>query len=432
MSDSPHGANSIDSDSVNGGGKPGDKKKSKRPPNTAFRQQRLKAWQPILTPKTVLPFFFAIGVIFAPIGGLLLYASSQVQMIKIEYTQCAAKAPLAKSLDDDMELHAVPSDYVSWQFKTQDQTPVVTWGRVMEHNYTYETPPVTLASTMCRLEFTIPESMGPPVLFYYMLDNFYQNHRRYVTSSDSAQLKGEKSTASTCSPMSTDDETGLPIYPCGLIANSMFNDTFATPVLLNVPTSGEDSSSSGSKAENYSMKSTNIAWNSDKDLYNPSAYKNSEVMPPENWRMRYPKYDDKTPIPNLKEDEHFQVWMRTAGLPDFSKLYMRNDTTAMRRGTYRVDIVDNFPTTIYKGKKSIILTTRTVMGGKNPFAGIAYLVIGGLCILFGTVFTITHLIKPRKLGDHTYLSWNNAPATAGGKSGAPGSSSAVASGRDIA
>lgn len=48
--------------------------------DTAFRQQRLKAWQPILTPKTVLPLFFAIGIIFAPIGGALLYASAQVRL----------------------------------------------------------------------------------------------------------------------------------------------------------------------------------------------------------------------------------------------------------------------------------------------------------------------------------------------------------------
>jgi hypothetical protein len=34
--------------------------------------------RPILTPKTVLPLFFAIGIVFAPIGGLLLYASAQV------------------------------------------------------------------------------------------------------------------------------------------------------------------------------------------------------------------------------------------------------------------------------------------------------------------------------------------------------------------
>lgn len=34
--------------------------------------------RPILTPKTVLPLFFAIGIIFAPIGGVLLWASAQV------------------------------------------------------------------------------------------------------------------------------------------------------------------------------------------------------------------------------------------------------------------------------------------------------------------------------------------------------------------
>ncbi|KAI6885910.1 hypothetical protein KC355_g21710, partial [Hortaea werneckii] len=67
---------------------PEQKQKSRRPPNTAFRQQRLKAWQPILTPRTVLPLFFAIGVIFAPIGGLLLWASSEVQEILIDYTDC--------------------------------------------------------------------------------------------------------------------------------------------------------------------------------------------------------------------------------------------------------------------------------------------------------------------------------------------------------
>ena len=46
--------------------------------DTAFKQQRLKAWQPILTPKTVLPTFFLIGLVFAPIGALLIWGSGLV------------------------------------------------------------------------------------------------------------------------------------------------------------------------------------------------------------------------------------------------------------------------------------------------------------------------------------------------------------------
>ena len=91
----------------------------------------------------------------------------------------------------------------------------------------------------------------------------------------------------------------------------------------------------------------------------------------------------------------------------------------------------DFPVTNYGGTKSIVISTRTVMGGKNPFLGIAYIVVGGICILLGAVFTVAHLIKPRlvppgldrpnsllispfrKLGDHTYLTWNNdQPSTA--------------------
>mmetsp|Transcript_22884 Transcript_22884/g.32889 ORF Transcript_22884/g.32889 Transcript_22884/m.32889 type:complete len:232 (+) Transcript_22884:181-876(+) len=52
--------------------------KTNRPPADAFRQQKLKAWQPILTPFKVIIIFIAVGVSFIPTGIFLLGASNAV------------------------------------------------------------------------------------------------------------------------------------------------------------------------------------------------------------------------------------------------------------------------------------------------------------------------------------------------------------------
>ncbi|KAJ5539191.1 Meiotically protein [Penicillium frequentans] len=367
----------------------GDKKpKSRRPANTAFRQQRLKAWQPILTPKSVLPLFFVVGIIFAPLGGVLLWASSLVQEIVIDYTDCYSAAPTASQ--------AYIADRVSMTFKAQS-TGTPSWQRTVDE---------ATNQTTCSLYFNIPESMGPPVFLYYRLTNFYQNHRRYVQSLELDQLKGEALSnktisGSVCDPLTTDPATKKAYYPCGLIANSRFNDSIDSPVYL-----GDDSVT-------YNMTKNGIAWESDKALYQKTKYQHWEVVPPPNWTKYNGSYTNES-MPNLHEDEDFMVWMRTAGLPAFSKLSRRNDDTAMAAGDYRLDILDQFKVTEYDGTKSILLSTRTVMGGKNPFMGIAYVVVGGVCVLLGALFTIAHLVRPRKLGDHTYLSWDstNQPTTA--------------------
>ncbi|EFW99117.1 lem3 cdc50 family protein [Grosmannia clavigera kw1407] len=422
--DNPHHADSIASNESDS--KHPEKKKNKRPANTAFRQQRLKAWQPILTPKTVLPLFFAIGIIFAPIGAALLYASSRVQMIKLDYTDCAMAAPTTG-------FDSMPKSKVDTQFKSSSNSSKVAamWKRT-NISVSYDGVEVPGGVQKCSLQFNIPESMGPPVLFYYQLTNFYQNHRRYVKSFYDKQLQGKVFTNDTvhdsdCDPLRL-NASGAPYYPCGLIANSLFNDTFTSPVLLNV----QDASSAN---ETYMMQnSSNIAWSSDKTLYGnfPSSMQYSDVAPPPNWVHRFPHgYTDSNPPPNLAEDEPFMVWMRTAGLPTFSKLAQRNDTTAMRSGTYQVDVLDFFPVSDFGGTKSIVLSTRTVIGGRNQFLGIAYVVVGGICILLGAIFTVTHVIHPRKLGDHTYLSWNNAPAASKQNAGAVGGSASMATGRDM-
>ncbi|KAF7502837.1 hypothetical protein GJ744_004992 [Endocarpon pusillum] len=393
------------------------KQKSRRPANTAFRQQRLKAWQPILTPKTVLPLFFVVGIIFAPLGGVLLWASAMVQELRIDYTNCTTNATSGGTNSD---FSPIPSDKYSSQFRSSTVNNPPQW----RQNRTVRKPEygVEQDTNVCSLRFSIPNDIGPPVLLYYRLTNFYQNHRRYVKSLDTDQLLGRALDNATiadsaCDPLTLNNESGKAYYPCGLIANSLFNDTINSPILINAPGIPDG-------RETYQMTNKGISWSSDNELYKDTSYTRDQVEPPPNWRKRYPDgYTEENDIPKISQYEELQVWMRTAGLPTFSKLALRNDNVAMGAGTYEIEIYDYFPVDLYGGTKSILLSTRTVMGGKNPFLGIAYLVVGGICVVLGVSFTVAHLVKPRKLGDHTYLTWNNdnpTTATATGRDSGPG------------
>lgn len=72
-------------DEVDGGPPcaPGGAAKTRRPDNTAFKQQRLPAWQPILTAGTVLPTFFIVGLIFIPIGIGIFVTSNNIREIEV-------------------------------------------------------------------------------------------------------------------------------------------------------------------------------------------------------------------------------------------------------------------------------------------------------------------------------------------------------------
>ena len=66
------------------------------------------------------------------------------------------------------------------------------------------------------------------VYMYYGLDNFYQNHRRYVKSRDDNQLQGKKDLdqfCTDCEPFDLNDDNVM-YAPRGAIANSLFNGNF--------------------------------------------------------------------------------------------------------------------------------------------------------------------------------------------------------------
>ncbi|KNC84219.1 hypothetical protein SARC_03551 [Sphaeroforma arctica JP610] len=326
-----------------------EKKVSKRPANVAFKQQKLRAWQPILTPKSVLPVFFIVGLCFIPLGVVFFLTSNSVKHYEVDYTECM-------SIDN----------------------PGQTCASIVLNNQT------AAATNFCKcsVDIVVEEDMNDQVYMYYALDNYYQNHRRYVKSRDDNQLHGGSGVQSTCDPLDT-LSNGSAYAPCGYVANSFFNDTI---YLLD------------SAGVNVSLVADNIAWTSDADtkFKNPASF-DGTVRPP-SWTHNV------TDFPATKNLDLI-VWMRAAALPKFRKLYRKIADVTLPAGTYTFDITYNYPVTKFNGKKMMVLSTSSWIGGNNNFMGIAYMVVGTLSLVTGIILLVRHMVSPRQLGDHKYLTW---------------------------
>jgi hypothetical protein len=270
----------------------------------------------------------------------------QIEEIVIDYTNCGTDAP--NTTDPTSALNnPMPSNNYELNFKTTTNAGDVPQWRAYDKNVTYykgvynETGGQSVPTRVCQIQFTIPNDIGPPVFLYYRLSDFFQNHRRYVKSYDSNQLLGSKvllptascyplDTTVTTIPTATPSTSTVAYYPCGLVANSLFNDTILPPVVQKT----------SADSQNYSMTNSGIAWSSDAKLYGKTQYSLDEITPPPDWRIRWPEegYTEDNPPPDLDSYQEFQVWMRTAALPYFNKLALRNDTGIMRKGTYLIEV----------------------------------------------------------------------------------------------
>lgn len=91
-------------------------------------------------------------------------------------------------------------------------------------------------------------------------------------------------------------------------------------------------------------------------------------------------------------NEHFIVWMRTAGLPNFRKLWGTIDGD-LEPGQYELVIQNNYEVAPFNGGKSFVLSTTNALGGKNYFLAVCYIVVGTLCLLFSFVFCFAYMKK---------------------------------------
>jgi len=353
---------------------------SHKPEDKPFKQQRLPAWQPVLTPNWVIGFFFVVGVVFVPLGSVIQQKSDQITEYQIQYDGSGTS-----------------SAHSSCQINE------------------------TNANVNCTISIEIQKDIAGPIYVYYQLSNFYQNHRRYVQSRNDYQLQGTVYTSTSsltlCDPLTSDGS--LVLSPCGLIANTLFNDVISL------------------KSSKYTLNEENIAWKTDVEhkFSQPIGFEYAKVSSssvdcstyvsspcsiycdtgsPYGYETEvgscyayyYPD-DDKikylyetysmvvNPIDGVK-NEHFIVWMRTAGLPEFRKLYGTIDSSLSAGDILEFNITNNFEVTSFSGKKWLVLSTTEWFGGKNPFLGYSYIVIGSICLGLGAIFLFKLIVFPKK------------------------------------
>ena len=231
--------------------------------------------------------------------------------------------------------------------------------------------------------------MDLPVMVYYQINKFYQNHRRYVKSKNDDQLHGKdidkKVADDDCKHAVTNNDMGITknykgfnfteeekkavVVPCGLIAKSFFRDSFK---LFD------------KDAKEIEIDQSDIAWEADKKI----KFQNL----PDN--LKHKQWIDM-------EDEHFIVWMRPSGLPNFRKLWGRitevnGEKNKLKQGTYKIKINNYFDVSNFDGEKIFILSTVNGFGGRNKFLGISYIVVGSISLILAVVFLIGYKIHQNK------------------------------------
>jgi len=281
------------------------------------------------------------------------------------------------------------------------------------------------AGLSCTFTVHVNAGSSSPLFVYYELENYYQNHRRYVSSRSANQLEGQDlpKTSLTANCPQKIENGSLLLNPCGLIANSFFTDTISL---------------TASTPSGYVMTENGISWPSDSGKFGqvtgfqsalvsgPSATCASVNLSPncktyldpqtgQYYKFEYPKddtvqylyetYPDQiSPLQGVT-NEHFIVWMRTAALPKFRKLYGKISGDFTNGVDLAFTIVANYEVSSFGGSKTLVVSTIGEFGGSNPHLGTAYIVVGVLSLITGLLFAAKHILNPRPIGDITMLQW---------------------------
>lgn len=372
---------------------------SKRPKDNNFVQQRIRSYNPIFTPKLTVCIFLFICAIFILFGGVLIAISKKTNEVIIYYQECSSMASTT-GFDD------IPDQYVESYFQQlkDPQADILT----AQWKYTVDENAVNTGNSFsengtCTIRFTTPYVIRKPLYMSYLLKDYYPNHRRYALSFNENQLEGKvttideihTSTGIKCAEIYKDAETGKQIYPCGLIANAMFNDTFASEL-----------TNTKNNVESINFDTSGITWSDNSNRFKKTPLNHTDIAPPPYWKQMFPDGYNETNVPDISTWEHFQNWMSNPALPTFSKLMGKATKESLVPGTYEMEIGLNWPVREFHGQKAFYLTHGSSIGGRNNFLGEVYLVGGLICFAAVVVVVVGKLVSGRRSGDKGRLSWN--------------------------
>lgn len=323
------------------------------PSEHPFAQQKIPSVPFKISWWMVLTVTFTAGVILSILGVIALICSGSARQLRIQYDGDSSDGPMGTKSE---EIH-------------RHRCAIRSIG----------------STTSCTFDVTVAEDMEAPISVFYLVEPFFQNYGQYVITVVQAELEGgepKESSRQKCKDTkSGKDASGQWMVPCGLMATSLFNDTFE---ILGM---------NGGSA--VAIDETGIAWESEvKRFDNPSDY---GKRPNTSWL--YNRYN----MPGIQQgqkDEHFIVWMRPEALATTQKPYgtLQKSLKAGDRLTLRINA--SFPVESLDARKELVLTTLTSFGGRDHGLGVFLIVAGILCLVDGAVVLGIGLLCPRRLGEH--------------------------------
>lgn len=315
-----------------------------------FVYNSLEKWVPAYTPNYLIATYIVLGVAFITVGIYLHILSKNTIECIISY--------------DDSPGNGVTVDTLV-EIKSENCNPSSIGGGEIKH-------------------------LHGDYFIYYQLRSFYQNNKSYINSRNDRQLSGElvhnENELSDCYPL-IKDKHGRILYPCGIAAYTIFNDTYTLYDGQNDPIEVDDSPET-------------ITFRSDR-----MNYKN--IPEDELTKHNFSDWLPKDIFPGRIENPHFIVWMKYSAFSTFNKIYGKLKSKKNKLVLpLKIHIKNRYPVSLFNGSKHIVISQNTIFGGKNPYFGILYMISGTIFILLSIFYLVRNNYNTQYLGDFRYLYWN--------------------------